>query len=160
MISQALFALDYVPVGSLHFAQCGSASLYSLPNSLQWVRWGLCSWSHIRAKYPGWDTWSALHRTPRVSKVVLSWYCCCYLTSSYAECIGVLSWWDISLQRHATREPKINSGSCRWICGKLRVGRSSLNDITYFSHGCYDVGCLIETALLVLLGIPRRQSFH
>jgi hypothetical protein len=39
--------------------------------------WGSCSWHHIRAEYPGWDTWSALGRTPQVHEKVLSWYCFC-----------------------------------------------------------------------------------
>jgi hypothetical protein len=39
--------------------------------------WGSCSWCHIRAVYPGWDTWSTLCRTPWVHKGVLSLYCFC-----------------------------------------------------------------------------------
>jgi hypothetical protein len=40
-----------------------------------------------------------------------------------------------------------NSGSCRCICRKSRVGQNSCNDITCFSNGCCDIGSLIETAL-------------
>ena len=32
----------------------------------------------------------------------------------------------------------------------MRVGQSSCNDVTYFSHGCCDILCLVETALLGL----------
>jgi hypothetical protein len=42
------------------------------------------------------------------------------------------------------------SGSCRCICRKLRIGRSSFNDVTYFSHGFCNIGRLVETALLGL----------
>jgi hypothetical protein len=42
------------------------------------------------------------------------------------------------------------SGSFWCVCRKLRVGRSSHDDVTYFSHGCCNAGSLIETALLGL----------
>ncbi len=43
-----------------------------------------------------------------------------------------------------------NPVSCRCICRKLRVGQSSWNDITYFSHECCNEGSLEEAALLGL----------
>ncbi len=42
------------------------------------------------------------------------------------------------------------SGSCRCICRKSCIGRSSCNDITNFSYRCCNVWCLVETALLGL----------
>jgi hypothetical protein len=42
------------------------------------------------------------------------------------------------------------SDSCRCICRKSCTRWSSCNDVTYFSNGCCNVGCLKETALLGL----------
>jgi hypothetical protein len=40
-----------------------------------------------------------------------------------------------------------NSGSCRCVCRKLHVERSSCDGITCFSNGCCNVGNLVETTL-------------
>jgi hypothetical protein len=56
----------------------------------------------------------------------------------------------VSLSKRVNREQKKTFGSCRYICRKSCIGRSSRDDVTYFSNGCCNIGCLGETALLGL----------
>jgi hypothetical protein len=44
--------------------------------------------------------------------------------------VGVLMWRDGSLTKRITCEPKRNSGSCRCVCRKSRVGHRICNDVT------------------------------
>ncbi len=92
--------------------------------------WGLCSWHHIRAEYPGWDTWSALCQTPQVRKEVLSCYCFCLWLPCRKRDIGA----SILISRVSWETlyswTKKKSGSCRCVWRKLHVGQSSCNDDT------------------------------
>ncbi len=52
----------------------------------------------------------------------------------------------MGLLRNALLVNQKKSSSCRCVCRKLHVERSSCNDITCFSNGCCNVVCLVETA--------------
>jgi hypothetical protein len=56
----------------------------------------------------------------------------------------------MGLLRNGPLTNQKKSGSCRCVCRKSHLGWSSCNDVTYFSNGCCNVGCVVETALLGL----------
>ncbi len=54
------------------------------------------------------------------------------------------------LLRNALLVNQKKTGSCRCVCRKLHVERSSCDDVTCFSNGCCNVGNLVETELWLL----------